>query len=72
MLDCNAVAGRQRKFIIGLCVITEIEGTVSFLPKSKKVTYISHMWSFMIFTVHQNNFKIIRRAQRSGYVVGMG
>jgi len=38
MLDCNAVAGRQRKFIVGLCVITEIEGTVSFLPKREKVT----------------------------------
>jgi len=34
------VAGRQRAFIVGLCVITEIEGTVSFLPKREKVTGI--------------------------------
>ena len=36
MLDCNAVAGSQRKFIVGLCVITEIEGTVLCLPKREK------------------------------------
>lgn len=40
MLDCNAVAGRQRKFIVGFCVITEIEGTVSFLLKREAVTGI--------------------------------
>jgi hypothetical protein len=40
MLECNAVAGRQRTFIGGLCVITEIEGTVSFLPKREKVTVV--------------------------------
>jgi hypothetical protein len=37
-LVCNAVAGRQRKFIVGMCVITEIEDTVSCLPKREKVT----------------------------------
>jgi hypothetical protein len=38
MLDCNALAGRQRKFIVGMCVVPEIEGTVSLLPKGEKVT----------------------------------
>jgi hypothetical protein len=37
-LDCNALAGGQRKFIVGICVISEIEDTVSFLPKREKVT----------------------------------
>jgi hypothetical protein len=37
-LDCNAMAGTQRKFIVDMCVITEIEDTISFLPKGEKLT----------------------------------
>jgi hypothetical protein len=37
MLDCNTVAGRRRKFIVGLCVITATEGTVSFFDLRERM-----------------------------------
>jgi hypothetical protein len=36
MLDCNAVAGRQRKCIVGLCVITEIGGRLMFTSERER------------------------------------
>jgi len=72
MLDCNAVAGRQRNFIVGLCVITEIEGTVSFLPETESNRYIITYVELYGFYCLPKQFEDYQMDQRSGHVVGMG